>query len=241
MTVKKIVALFLCLLFCSGAFALAEETWSCRECGMENYGNYCEYCGAEKATEDWTCPACGSRNAKLFCPVCGAKRPVPVFWADLTIRDYGTVTIRLETEAAPITAANFIELAGSGFYNGLTFHRIIEGFMMQGGDPMGNGMGGSSKTIKGEFAANGVDTGLSHTRGAVSMARSQSYNSASSQFFIVHQDSTYLDGQYAVFGYVTEGMDVVDKVCTEAKPVDGNGTIPASAQPVIDSVRIIYE
>lgn len=178
--------------------------------------------------------------AAILIPVL-TKKTVPGCSAVVDIRDYGTVTFRLESEKAPVTCANFIELAESGFYDGLTFHRIIEGFMMQGGDPQGNGTGGSDKNIKGEFAANGVDTGLSHTRGAVSMARSQAYDSASSQFFIVHQDSTYLDGQYAVFGYVTEGMDVVDKVCTEAKPVDNNGTIPAPAQPVINSVKIIYE
>ena len=162
-------------------------------------------------------------------------------YADIDIKDYGTVSFRLETEKAPITTDNFIKLAESGFYNGLTFHRIMSGFMMQGGDPLGSGIGGSGKNITGEFAANGHDTGLSHTRGAVSMARSQAYDSASSQFFIVHEDSLFLDGQYAVFGYVTEGMDIVDKICTEAKPTDNNGTIPAEAQPVMTSVRIRYE
>ena len=167
--------------------------------------------------------------------------PDTTIYADIDIKDYGTVTIRLETQKAPITCENFISLVESGFYNGLTFHRIMEGFMMQGGDPNGNGTGGSGKNITGEFADNGHKTGLSHTRGAVSMARSAAYNSASSQFFIVHQDSTFLDGSYAVFGYVTEGMDVVDAVCTAAKPTDSNGTIPAAQQPVITSARIRYE
>ena len=162
-------------------------------------------------------------------------------FADIVIKDYGTVTFRLETGKAPITCKNFIELAESGFYNGLTFHRIIDGFMIQGGDPNGNGTGGSGKNIIGEFKANGRDTGLSHTRGAVSMARSSAYDSASSQFFIVHQDFPSLDGQYAVFGYVTAGMDVVDAICAAARPVDNNGTIPSEEQPVIESVTIRHE
>ena len=127
------------------------------------------------------------------------------YFADIEIQDYGTVTVELDPESAPITTENFIQLAEDGFYDGLTFHRIMAGFMMQGGDPNGNGTGGSDQTIEGEFSENGYDNSLSHKRGAVSMARSNDYNSASSQFFIVHEDSTFLDGQYAVFGYVTEG------------------------------------
>ncbi len=160
-------------------------------------------------------------------------------YAQIEIRDYGTVTVKLEPEAAPETVENFVKLAESGFYDNLTFHRIIAGFMMQGGDPWGNGFGGSQETIHGEFAENGFDNPLSHTRGAISMARSPDMNSASSQFFIVHQDATYLDGQYAVFGYVTEGMEIVDQVCQDARPVDNNGTIPAQNQPVITSIRIV--
>lgn len=160
------------------------------------------------------------------------------YFADIEIKDYGTITVKLDGEAAPITVNNFVFLAKEGFYDGLTFHRIIEGFMMQGGDPEGTGMGGSDKTIIGEFANNGYDNKLSHTRGAISMARSSSYNSASSQFFIVHQDSTSLDGDYAVFGYVTEGIEVVDAVCSDAQPVDSNGFIAAEAQPVITSITI---
>jgi len=160
------------------------------------------------------------------------------YFADIKIKDYGTVTVELDEEAAPITVKNFVSLAKEGFYDGLTFHRIIKGFMMQGGDPEGTGMGGSDKTIIGEFANNGYNNKLSHTRGAISMARSSSYNSASSQFFIVHKDSTSLDGEYAAFGYVTEGMDVVDAVCNDAQPVDDNGFIAAEAQPVITSITI---
>lgn len=163
------------------------------------------------------------------------------YYADIEIADYGTITVCLDQKSAPITVANFVGLAESGFYDGLTFHRIMEGFMMQGGDPEGNGTGGSENTIVGEFAVNGYDNNLSHTRGAISMARAMDYDSASSQFFIVHADSTFLDGQYAVFGYVTEGLEVVDAVCESAKPVDDNGTIEAEAQPVITSITIRTE
>lgn len=158
---------------------------------------------------------------------------------EIEIQDYGTIAVELDADAAPITVENFLSLAESGFYNGLTFHRIMEGFMMQGGDPLGNGTGGSDETIKGEFSFNGVENNLSHTRGAISMARSSAYDSASSQFFICHADSTFLDGQYACFGYVTDGMDVVDAVCEAAQPTDSNGTIPASAQPIITTIRVI--
>lgn len=159
---------------------------------------------------------------------------------EITVKDYGKISVELDGDAAPITVENFLKLAGEGFYDGLTFHRIINGFMMQGGDPNGDGTGGSGENIKGEFTQNGVENTLSHTRGAISMARSQVMDSASSQFFIVHQDSTYLDGQYACFGYVTEGMDVVDAVCTaEYTFVDGNSTIEKADQPVIESIRVI--
>lgn len=159
-------------------------------------------------------------------------------YATITVKDYGVIKVALDAETAPITVENFKTLADSGFYNGLTFHRIMEGFMMQGGDPLGNGSGGSDINIKGEFAYNGYENPLSHVRGAISMARSSEYNSASSQFFIVHEDSTFLDGQYAAFGYVTEGMDVVDAVCTAAEPTDSNGTIASEAQPVIESLVV---
>ncbi|MBQ7895386.1 MAG: peptidylprolyl isomerase [Oscillospiraceae bacterium] len=160
------------------------------------------------------------------------------YYADIEIQDYGTITVQLDQIAAPITTANFISLAQSGFYDGLTFHHIIEDFMMQGGDPEADGTGGAEESIIGEFSENGYDNPLSHTRGAISMARSSDYDSASSQFFIVHEDSTFLDGQYAVFGYVTQGMDVVDAVCEGAEPTDDNGSIAADAQPVILSVTI---
>lgn len=163
------------------------------------------------------------------------------YTAKIDIQDYGTVTVKLDQCAAPITCANFVELAESGFYDGLTFHRIMEGSMMQGGDPEGTGYGGSEHNIVGEFSSNGYDNPLSHTRGAISMARSNDPNSASSQFFIVQQDATFWDGDYAVFGYVTDGMDVVDAVCEAAQPTDGNGTIPADQQPVITSITILTD
>lgn len=162
------------------------------------------------------------------------------YTAVIDVENYGKITLTLDADAAPKTVANFVKLAKSGFYDGLTFHRIMEGFMMQGGDPEGTGMGGSDETIVGEFSANGYENSISHIRGTVSMARNgYDYNSASSQFFIVHKDSTFLDGQYAAFGRVTDGMDVVDKVCEDAKPTDDNGTIPASEQPVIKSITIV--
>lgn len=155
------------------------------------------------------------------------------YTAIIEVADYGTITAALDE-----TVANFVSLAQSEFYDGLTFHRIMEGFMIQGGDPNGDGTGGSENTITGEFRDNGFKNSLSHTRGAISMARSQDYNSASSQFFIVQEDSTYLDGSYAVFGYVTEGMEVVDAICADAEPIDNNGTIAAEKQPVILSITI---
>lgn len=158
---------------------------------------------------------------------------------EITVKDYGTISVELYGEAAPITVENFLKLAGDGFYDGLTFHRIIDGFMMQGGDPEGTGYGGSDETIIGEFSANNRINNLSHTRGAISMARSEDNDSASSQFFIVHQDSVFLDGKYACFGYVTDGMDVVDSICESVPVIDGNGSVAKKDQPVIESVKVI--
>lgn len=157
---------------------------------------------------------------------------------EITVKDYGTISVELDADAAPISVTNFVKLAEEGFYDGLTFHRIIDGFMIQGGDPLGTGMGGSDETIKGEFSANGVENNLSHTRGAISMARAQNYDSASSQFFIVHEDSTFLDGQYACFGYVTEGIEVVDAICEAVPVTDNNGTVEKANQPVIESIKV---
>lgn len=159
--------------------------------------------------------------------------------AQIVIKNYGTISLELDADMAPITVENFANLVNDGFYDGLTFHRIISGFMIQGGDPEGNGLGGSNKEIKGEFSANGVKNTISHTRGVISMARAQSYNSASSQFFIMHEDAPYLDGSYAAFGHVTEGIEIVDKICEDTKVEDSNGTVIKENQPVIEKIIMI--
>lgn len=159
-------------------------------------------------------------------------------YVEITVKDYGKIDLELDADVVPITVTNFINLVNDKFYDGLTFHRIIDGFMVQGGDPLGNGTGGSSKTIKGEFSDNGISNSISHVRGVISMARSNSYDSASSQFFIVHEDSTFLDGKYAAFGKVTSGMDVVDEL-VKVKVEDNNGTVSKENQPVIESIKII--
>lgn len=159
--------------------------------------------------------------------------------AEIDIKDYGKITVELDADTAPISVTNFVNLVKSGFYDGLTFHRIISGFMIQGGDPKGNGSGGSDKNIKGEFKSNGVENNISHTRGVISMARSNANDSASSQFFIMHQDNAGLDGNYAAFGHVTGGMEVVDKIAESVKAEDDNGTVKKENQPVITSIKII--
>jgi len=160
-------------------------------------------------------------------------------YAVISVEDYGDITLALDQTIAPESVANFVALAEDGFYDGLTFHRIIEDFMMQGGDPTGTGTGGSDTSIKGEFEDNGVENPITHVRGTISMARTQDYDSATSQFFITQADCTYLDGQYAAFGYVTDGMDVVDAICEDASPTDNNGSIAQDEQPVMTSVRIL--
>ena len=159
--------------------------------------------------------------------------------AEIVVKDYGTIKLELDADTAPITVTNFVNLANDGFYNGLTFHRIIDGFMIQGGDPLGNGTGGSDTNIKGEFEQNGVKNDISHVRGVISMARSQDNDSASSQFFIVQADSTYLDGQYAAFGHVTESMEVVDAICEKMTELGLSDSIPTENQPVIETITII--
>lgn len=157
----------------------------------------------------------------------------------IEVQDYGTISVELDGDVAPETVTNFITLAKEGFYDGLTFHRIISGFMIQGGDPNGDGTGGSDKNIKGEFANNGVKNNISHVRGTISMARAQDYDSASSQFFIMHQDYTGLDGDYAAFGHVTDGMDIVDKICEKVPVTDSNGTVESDKQPVITKITVV--
>ena len=192
-------------------------------------------CGAKKTGDSGTS---GSGDAGA-----GTKEEIlenaqEVHHAEITVDGYGTITVALVADAAPATVENFIALAKAGFYDGLTFHRIIDGFMIQGGDPNGNGTGGSDQTIVGEFASNGHDNPISHTEGVISMARAQDPDSASSQFFITVADATFLDGEYAAFGYVTEGLEIAKQIAKDAEPADGNGTIPADAQPVITAIVI---
>lgn len=175
---------------------------------------------------------------------CGAAEPESKLlsgkhYVNIKIKDKGTIKVELDADSAPISVTNFVNLVKEGFYDGLTFHRIINGFMMQGGDPTGTGSGGSSMNIVGEFAQNGIDNPLSHTRGTISMARADSFNSANSQFFIMHQDVTSLDGSYAAFGYVIEGMDIVDDICENTTGQDGNGIVPTENRPVIESIEYL--
>ena len=158
---------------------------------------------------------------------------------EIEVENYGTIAVELDADEAPITVTNFVNLVEDGFYDGLTFHRIIDGFMIQGGDPNGDGTGGSSRTIKGEFASNGVDNSIDHVRGVISMARSSLPNSASSQFFIVQQDSPHLNGEYAAFGHVTSGMEIVDAIAQNTPVEDSIGTVAKENQPVIETIRII--
>ena len=143
--------------------------------------------------------------------------------AEITVKGKGVIALELDADSAPITVTNFVKLANEGFYDGLTFHRIIKGFMIQGG----------------EFSANGVENNIKHERGVISMARSTPYNSASSQFFIMHETSSHLDGQYAAFGHVTSGMDIVDDLAENTKVEDNNGTVLKANQPVIESIKVI--
>lgn len=166
----------------------------------------------------------------------GAGSMTPTDFIEIEIENYGIITAELYGDHAPITVANFMKLVDEDFYDGLTFHRIITGFMIQGGDPLGNGMGGSDQKIKGEFSANGVQNDIAHERGVLSMARSMQNDSASSQFFIMHQNAPHLDGQYAAFGRVLEGMEIVDQICQNTPVVDGNGTVLAANQPVITRI-----
>ena len=158
----------------------------------------------------------------------------------VTMENGESFVIELCPEQAPITCENFLKLVKSGFYNGLTFHRVIDGFMAQGGDPEGTGCGGSDENIKGEFAMNGVNNTLSHTRGVISMARSQNPDSASSQFFICYGDCTFLDGQYAGFGKVVDGMDVVDSFLKVERTQNSSGELASPVTPiVIKSMEVI--
>ncbi|MBQ9942187.1 MAG: peptidylprolyl isomerase [Christensenellaceae bacterium] len=165
---------------------------------------------------------------------------VGIHHVEIVVEELGTIYVELDGDTAPRTVSNFLKLAEEGFYDGLTFHRIIEGFMIQGGCPKGNGTGKSDESIFGEFSSNGFKNDISHKRGVISMARSQMPNSASCQFFIVHEDSMEsLDGRYAAFGHVTEGMDIVDAIAENTPVEDGNGTVKPENQPKIETIRVI--
>ena len=237
---KKIISLCLSLLMLCSFVGCGEKTTTTTDDGDTESGRNVkvEYMDVEDVADSYT--------------------------AVIKVKDMGEITLELDGKTAPITVANFVSLAKSGFYNGLTFHRIISGFMIQGGDPLGNGTGGSEKNIKGEFALNGVENSIKHDRGVISMARSGSayeqylsagyklsdlpgeaktdieraLNSASSQFFIMHQDSPHLDGSSAAFGKVTSGMDIVDKLATTTPVADSNGTVLTANQPIIESITI---
>lgn len=160
-------------------------------------------------------------------------------YAIISVKDYGKIELELDSDEAPITVKNFVSLVKNNFYDGLTFHRVIDGFMIQGGDPNKDGTGGSDNKIKGEFLNNGVKNSISHKRGVISMARSSENDSASSQFFIMHKDNTNLDGSYAAFGHVISGIDVVDKIVENtSKYGDDNGLLEEKYQPIIESIRI---
>lgn len=162
-----------------------------------------------------------------------------IYYADIEIKDYGTITVKLDQSAAPITVKNFVKLAQSGFYDGLTFHRIIQDFMMQGGAP--KNIADTPASIKGEFSDNGVNNPIKHERGVISMARTNEFNSASSQFFIVHKDYPSLNGKYAAFGRVVSGIEIVDKICNEVENDGENGSVAKEDQPVITSIKIRIE
>ena len=173
---------------------------------------------------------------------------VSVRHAEIEVEGYGIISLELDPVAAPLTVDNFVKLAQSGFYDGLSFHRIMDGFMIQGGDPNHDGSGGAEENIPGEFYANGWANSISHTKGVISMARAgrdnpytgvKANDSASSQFFIMVADGPFLDGQYAAFGHVTEGIEIVEQIAKDARPIDNNGTIPYEQQPVINRVTIL--
>ena len=224
---KKLTALFLSVVMC-GALLTG--------CGSSKSNDTAASDTSETTTEETTedtaedTTAASEEDTELL---------TGLHHVTIDVQDYGTISLELDADTAPISVTNFITLAKDGFYDGLTFHRIISGFMIQGGDPKGNGTGGSDQTIKGEFSENGVENSISHVRGTISMARANDPDSASSQFFIVHEDSTFLDGQYAAFGHVTDGMDVVDAICENTPVQDNNGTVKAADQPVITSVTVI--
>ena len=227
---KKALSLAVALLLALSCVMLAG-------CGAKNE---VKGIGTQKATEAAATTAADTAPATLEeaaykKPYTGSSKTV-----EIDVKVYGKITVELDDTYAPITVKNFLNLVNEGFYDGLTFHRIIKGFMIQGGDPLGNGTGGNNIHIKGEFSSNGVENPLKHTPGVISMARSSDPDSASSQFFIMSQGYyPELDGKYAAFGKVTSGMEVVDKIAETVKVEDANGTVAKENQPTINSIKII--
>ena len=158
---------------------------------------------------------------------------------NIEVQDYGTISLDLYPDVAPITVDNFVSLVKNGFYDGSSFHRIISGFMIQGGSFKGDGVTGSSKKIKGEFKENNFENSLKHERGTISMARANDYNSASSQFFIMHKDTPSIDGKYAAFGRVTKGIEIVDEICSNTQVEDSNGTTLKENRPIITRIYVV--
>lgn len=184
----------------------------------------------------------------LICGLCGCQSGLPyekeeklfgTHTAVITIKDFGEVKLELYGDIAPVTVANFVKLIKNGFYDGLTFHRAIEGYMIQGGDPNADGTGNSATRIYGEFKNNGFENKLTHEKGVISMARSRDYNSATCQFFIMVGDEPRLDGDYAAFGKVVEGMNVIDNIMTSIKTNDPNGLLPTTKQPIIEKIEMV--
>ena len=169
----------------------------------------------------------------------GSKSWKGTHHAEIVVEEYGTITIEINADIAPITASNFLNLAKKGFYDGNSFYRVIDGFAIYGGDPNGNGTGTSGSTIEGEFTANGVANSLTNTRGAIGMARGTHYNSASCQFYILQSDATYLDGDFAVFGYVISGLNVVDQICAGTPTTGSDGYVASANQPVIKEIKVV--
>ena len=169
----------------------------------------------------------------------GSKSWKGTHHAEIVVEEYGTITIEINADIAPITASNFLNLAKKGFYDGNSFYRVIDGFAIYGGDPNGNGTGTSGSTIEGEFTANGVANSLTNTRGAIGMARGTHYNSASCQFYILQSDATYLDGDFAVFGYVISGINVVDQICAGTATTGSDGYVASANQPVIKEIKVL--
>ncbi len=220
----RMAAFAACILFAACGPKAAEQG------GTETEPDSSAAAQSEKTSSD------GAQSGKTQTGEAEENNPIVA----ITMQDGGVITLELDRTAAPVTVDNFVKLAGEGFYDGTTFHRIMDGFMIQGGDPDGNGSGGPGYQIKGEFSSNGWDNPLSHTRGTISMARGGDPDSAGSQFFITNADATFLDGDYAAFGKVVDGMDVVDDITSVEKTTNARGELSVPLEPVvIETIRVV--